>query len=496
MSGEGKVGHLPPEAGEEASEVPPVSQLLDPGFVRSRPPGLPRVSEVEVVRHYTRLGQQNLAVDLGFYPLGSCTMKYNPKINERIARHPGLTELHPLQDQSCVQGILRIMYELAEFLCEITGMDKFSLQPPAGASAEYVGVLIMRAYHRQRGELESRTEILIPDTAHGSNLASASMGGFTVKVVPTDREGCVDMEALSSLVSRRTAGLMLTNPNTLGIFERNILEISRVVHESGGLLYYDGANLNAILGHVRPGDMGFDMVHLNLHKTFSTPHGGGGPGAGPLGVKKELEAFLPVPTVEFDGSQYYLDYDRPLSIGRIRPFYGNVPVLLRAYAYILSMGAEGLRRVAQLSVLHSNYVMRKMLESGGFTLPYSPEKPRKHEFVVSASPLLQSQGVTAGHVAKRLLDHGIHAPTMYFPPIVPEALMVEPTETVSKEELDGFIQAVARVVEEARTSPERVREAPTQVASTKVDEVKASHPRTLCVTYRKYVELYTPHNAK
>jgi glycine dehydrogenase subunit 2 len=344
----------------------------------------------------------------------------------------------------------------------------------------------MRAYHKLNGESEKRKDVLIPDSAHGTNPASAAMAGFNVVVIPSDEDGCVDLEALKAAVSDRTAGLMLTNPNTLGIFEKNIEEIAKIVHEAGGLLYYDGANLNPILCKVRPGDMGFDIVHINIHKTFGTPHGGGGPGAGPVGVTEELAKFLPVPRIVFDGKRYRLDYDRPHSIGKIRCFYGNVAVLLKAYAYILSLGREGLREVAEVSVLNANYVMRKLKEIEGLALPYNSEKPRKHECVFSAKPLKNKTGVSALNIAKRLLDYGLHAPTIYFPMIVEEALMIEPTETVEKEEMDRFIEALRGICREAQENPEQVLKAPYNTAVQRLDEVKASHPQTMTLSWRMY----------
>jgi glycine dehydrogenase subunit 2 len=336
------------------------------------------------------------------------------------------------------------------------------------------------------GNCEKRTDVIVPDSAHGTNPASAAMAGFSVVVVPSDEDGCVDLDALKSVVSEKTAGLMLTNPNTLGIFEKNIEEIAKTIHEVGGLLYYDGANLNPLLGKARPGDMGFDIVHINIHKTFGTPHGGGGPGAGPLGVSKELAEYLPVPRVVFDGKRYRLDYDRPRSIGKIRSFYGNVAVLVRAYAYILSLGVEGLEEAAEVSVLNANYLMKKLRAIKGLTLPYDSEKPRKHECVLSAKLLKNETGVSALNLAKRLLDYGLHAPTVYFPQIVDEALMIEPTETVEKEELDRFIEAMRRISEEAYTNADTVLKAPHNTAVSRLDEVKASHPRTMALSWRMH----------
>ncbi|MGB9756303.1 MAG: aminomethyl-transferring glycine dehydrogenase subunit GcvPB, partial [Candidatus Bathyarchaeales archaeon] len=350
----------------------------------------------------------------------------------------------------------------------------------------FLGTLLMRAYHKINGESEKRSEVIVPDSAHGTNPASATMAGFKVVVVPSDEEGCVNLEALKAAVSEKTAGLMLTNPNTLGIFEKNIEEIAKIVHDAGGLLYYDGANLNPLLGIVRPGDMGFDIVHINIHKTFSTPHGGGGPGAGPVGVSKILAEFLPVPRIIFDGERYRLDYDKPHSVGKIRSFYGNVAVLLKAYAYILSLGFDGLREVAEVSVLNANYLLKKLKGVKGLTLPYNSEKPRKHECVLSAKPLKNETGVSALNIAKRLLDYGLHAPTIYFPLIVEEALMIEPTETYEKEELDRFADALQKICEEAYKNPEAVLKAPHNTAVQRLDEVKASHPKTMALSWRMF----------
>jgi len=481
----GKVGHLPPQPDpEEARIAGDLDSIIPEKLLREKDIGLPEVSEVEVVRHYTRLSQENYGVDLGIYPLGSCTMKYTPKVCEVVAASSKIQDLHPYEDESLTQGMLEVLYKLERYLAEITGMDKFSLQSSAGAHGELVGALIMRAYHKSTGQLERRTEMIVPDSAHGTNPASATMAGFKVVIVPSDKEGCVDIEALKAAVGEQTAGLMLTNPNTIGVFEKNILETSKIVHSAGGLLYYDGANLNAILGKTRPGDMGFDIVHVNIHKTFATPHGGGGPGAGPIGVVEKLADFLPVPTLEFDGEKYRLNYNKPFSIGKVRGFYGNINVMLKAYAYILSMGAEGLEEVAELSVLNANYLARRILKARGYELPYAPEKPRKHEFVISASRLNKETGVRALNISKRLLDHGMHAPTMYFPLIVDEALMVEPTETESKEDLDNFIEAMARISEEAYQNPKAVLEAPQNTTVAKVDDVKASHPKSMCLAWR------------
>ncbi len=458
--------------------------LLPEKLHRKKAPELPELSEVEVVRHFIRLSQMNYSVDLGFYPLGSCTMKYNPKIDDLIARSATITNIHPYQDHRTVQGILEILYRLSQWLAEITGTYEVSLQPAAGAHGEFLGALIMRAYHKSNHQLEEKTELIVPDSAHGTNPASGNMAGFDIVVVPSDENGCVDLEALATTVSKRTAGLMLTNPNTLGIFEKDIEEIARIIHEVGGLLYYDGANLNAILGKVRPGNMGFDIVHINIHKTFGTPHGGGGPGAGPIGVSKKLEEFLPVPRIAFNGDYYYLNYDKPRSIGKIRCFYGNTAVLLRAYAYIMSLGAEGLEEVAEVAVLNANYILKKLKEIRGFELPYAQERLRKHECVFSVEKMHKECGVRALNISKRLLDYGIHAPTTYFPLIVNEALMIEPTESYEKEELDKFVEAMKRISEEAYANPEIVLKAPQNTTTTRLDEARASHPKTMTLSWK------------
>jgi len=481
----GRRGYIVPKVDDSIrSRVGRALALLPQGMRRRSPPRLPELSEVEVARHFTRLSQMNYGVDLGLYPLGSCTMKYNPKINDCLADLPSLTLLHPYQSEKTVQGILEILYTLSKWLAEITGTCEVALQPAAGAHGELLGALIMRAYHRDDGNLSNRRELIIPDSAHGTNPASATMAGFEVVVVPSDRSGCVDIGALRNAVSDRTAGLMLTNPNTLGIFEENIEEIAEIVHQAGGLLYYDGANLNPILGKVRPGDMGFDIIHINIHKTFGTPHGGGGPGAGPVGVSGELEKFLPIPRIVFDGEEYHFDYNRPHSVGRIRSFYGNVAVLLRAYAYILSLGAEGLKEAAEVAVLNANYLLRKIERIGSYELPYDTRRPRKHEFVLSVKPLHKEKGIRAVDVSKRLLDFGIHAPTTYFPQIVEEALMIEPTESFEKEELDRFVDAMQKIADEAHANPELVLKAPTNTSIPRLDEARASHPKTMALSWK------------
>jgi glycine dehydrogenase subunit 2 len=483
----GRRGHVLPKAEDEVTRTVGTANLLVPeNMLRTARPALPELSEVQVVRHFLRLSEMNYGVDLGLYPLGSCTMKYNPKINDFLASLPSLSMLNPCQDASTIQGILEILYRLERWLAEITGTYEVCLQPAAGAHGEFLGALLTRAYHRLNGENEKRSEIIVPDSAHGTNPASAAMAGFNVVVVPSGEDGCINLEALKTAVSEKTAGLMLTNPNTLGIFERNIEEIARIIHEAGGLLYYDGANLNPLLCKVRPGDMGFDIVHINIHKTFSTPHGGGGPGAGPIGVCEELAKFLPIPRVVFNGRQYRFDYDKPHSIGKIHGFYGNIGVLLRAYAYILSLGGEGLKEVAEVSVLNANYLMKKLRSIRGLKLPYDSEKPRKHECVFSAKPLKDETGVSALDVGKRLLDYGFHAPTIYFPLIVNEALMIEPTESFEKAELDRFAETLSKICNEAYTDPEAVLKAPHNTAVSRLDEVKASHPRTMALSWRMY----------
>ncbi|MEM2122734.1 MAG: aminomethyl-transferring glycine dehydrogenase subunit GcvPB [Candidatus Bathyarchaeia archaeon] len=485
LSKPGKVGWIPPRLSDEELKALETALASIPEKIKRKDrPNLPEISEVEVVRHYSRLTQESYGVDFGAYPLGSCTMKYTPKFTNLIGGDEKVKWLHPYEDVRLTQGILKILYELSRFLEEITGMDKFSLQPSAGAHGELTGALIIRAYHKLSGELDKRDEIIIPDTAHGTNPASASMAGFKVITVPSNQEGLVDIKALKYVAGERTAGLMLTNPNTLGLFEREIFKITRIIHDVGGLVYYDGANLNAILGKSRPGDMGFDIAHINLHKTFSTPHGGGGPGGGPVGVKEQLAKFLPIPTIEFDGRKYYLDYKRPYSIGKVKAFYGNISVLIRAYSYILALGGEGLKKVAELSVLHSNYVMQRILKARGYTLPYNLKQPRKHEFVISAERMSKETGINAIDIAKRLLDKGIHPPTVYFPLTVKEALMVEPTETESQEELRTLADAFIEISEEAYSKPCLLKEAPSNTAVDRVDEISASHPKTLCLSWR------------
>jgi len=486
FSRKGAIGHILPTLEEEiSSELREALNEL-PEEMHRKELNLPEVSELEVVRHFTRLSQMNYGISLGAYPLGSCTMKYNPVINEKLASLESVQDVHPLQDQRTTQGSLELLYKLEKMLCEITGMHKFSFIPAAGAQGELLGCLMMKAYHKEYGK--NRRRVIVPDSAHGTNPASARMAGFEVDVVKSDGTGCVDIKELEKIATKETAGLMITNPNTLGIFERNIEKIVQIIHDVGGLLYYDGANLNAIMGKVRPGDMGFDIVHLNAHKTFSTPHGGGGPGAGPVGVKKELQEFLPAPTVECDSAtnSYYLDYDRPRGVGKIKMFFGNFSVYVKTYAYILLMGSEGLRLAAETSVLASNYLLKKLSEFEGVTVPFDSGQPRKHEFVLSLSKLAKDTGVKASDVAKRFLDYGIHAPIIYFPLIIDEAFMVEPTESENKRELDNFARIMSGIIDEAYNEPTNVLGAPYNTSVGRINEVKASHPKTLCLSWRTF----------
>ena len=442
--------------------------ILPDSLKRNEKINIPDIDETQVVRHFHHLSQMNYGIDSGIYPLGSCTMKYNPKICGEIASWDGFAGTNPYQDVSTIQGNLQVMFELERMLCEITGMDYFSLQPAAGAQGEFLGMLLTRAYHESNKDFE-RNEIILPDTSHGTNPASAAMAGYKLVELPSTKEGTVDLDVLEKTLSEKTACFMLTNPNTLGIFESEILEISKLVHDTGALLYYDGANMNAIMGKARPGDMGFDIVHLNLHKTFATPHGGGGPGSGPVGVKMKLEKFLPVPRVCKNKKDYFFDYNAPESIGKIKGHYGNFSVLLKAYVYILMMGRDGLRESSEIAVLNSNYMKKKLLDSGRYELPY--KELRKHEFVLSCEKLKQEKNVRALDVAKRLLDYGFHPPTIYFPLIVKEALMIEPTESESKEDLDRYVDALIKISDE---KPEIVKNAPNNTPVKRVDDVGAT----------------------
>ncbi len=454
--------------------APELNTLFPESSLRDTPPALPELSEPEVVRHFYNLAKKNYSIDEGIYPLGSCTMKYNPKVNEEIAKLDGFTYIHPYQPIDSVQGALELIYELQSFLAELTGMDKVTLQPAAGAHGEFTGVAIIRAYHESRGD--TRRKMIVPDSAHGTNPASSAMNGFDVVEVKSNSNGLVDIDALKNVLDTDVAGIMLTNPNTLGLFEREIVQIAKLAHDVGALLYYDGANMNAILGYARPGDMGFDVVHLNLHKTFSTPHGTGGPGSGPIGVKKVLIPFLPIPTVEYSAEEdkYYLDYSRPKSIGRVRSFYGNFTVLVKAYAYILSVGRDNMKKIAQMAVLNANYL--KSLIKGHYLVPY--DTICKHEFVATGKEY-KRYGIKTLDIAKRLLDYGVHPPTIYFPLIVPEALMFEPTETESKRTLDRYADILNRIAEEAEKAPELLRDAPSSTPVKRLDEVKAARDMKL-----------------
>ncbi|HDM70104.1 MAG: aminomethyl-transferring glycine dehydrogenase subunit GcvPB [Thermotoga sp.] len=461
---DGRRGSSVPSSGFPKRDL---DEMIPKKFIRSTPLNLPKLSEPEVVRHYTNLSRMNYSIDVGFYPLGSCTMKYNPKMNEIISRFEGFTFIHPYQPEESVQGALRIMYELQEKLKKITGMDHFTLQPSAGAHGEFTGMLIIKKYHEDRGDFK-RKKVLIPDSAHGTNPASSAMCGFEVVELKSGKDGRVDLAELKSKLNDEVAALMLTNPNTLGLYEKEIEKIADLVHDAGALLYYDGANLNAILGRIKPGDMGFDVVHLNLHKTFSTPHGMGGPGAGPVGVKEKLRDFLPVPIVDFKNGRFYLNYDLPKSIGRVRSFHGNFIVMVKALAYVDFMGEEGLKKVAELSVLNANYMRKKISEF--LKIPYNDFC--MHEFVASGEEL-KKYGVKTIDLAKRLMDYGFHPPTIYFPLIVHEAIMIEPTETETKETLDNFIEALKKIVEEAKSDPNLLKNAPTKTPVGRLDEVRA-----------------------
>jgi len=449
-----------------------VEAVLPAHLRRKTAPALPQVSELQAVRHYTRLSQLNFSIDTHFYPLGSCTMKYNPRACNKLAMLPEFVGRHPLAPESHSQGFLGCMYELQEILKEVTGMAGVSLTPMAGAQGEFAGVAMIRAYHRARNDL-GRTEILVPNAAHGTNPATATMLGMTVREIPTDAQGDVDIEALKAAVGPQTAGIMLTNPSTLGVFEREIAKIAKIVHKVGGLLYYDGANLNAILGQVRPGDMGFDVIHMNLHKTFSTPHGGGGPGAGAVGVSKRLLPFMPIPLVGKKGKKYrWLDEkDLPQSIGRLSTFMGNAGVLLRAYVYARMLGREGMHRVAEFATLNANYLQVRLRERG-FDLAF-PTRRASHEFIVTLKRQKQEIELTATDMAKRLLDYGFHAPTVYFPLLVPECMLIEPTETEDKETLDAFVEALCAIWEEAKKDIAYVKGAPYTMPVRRLDDVRA-----------------------
>ncbi len=451
------------------------SVKIKPELLRDSAPELPELSELDVVRHFTELSTQNFGVDSGFYPLGSCTMKYNPKSTERVSHYPGFAYLHPLMPQLpggelMVQGALGVLHETDKWLREICGMSAFTMQPLAGAHGELTGVMLMAAYHRDKGN--EKTTILIPDSAHGTNPASAAIAGYDVQTIPSDDDGLMDVEKLREALGDHVAGLMLTCPNTLGLFNPKIRQICDLIHGVDGLVYYDGANLNALMGRCRPGDLGFDIVHVNLHKTFGTPHGGGGPGAGPVGVVKKLEPFLPTSVIyQREDGTYALDYDRPKSIGYVAPFYGNFSIILRAYAYMLLLGGKGLERVSNYAVLNANYIMKKL--QGYFDYPADPKKPCKHECVFSASKQAKN-GVHAVNIAKALIDRGYHPPTVYFPLTVPEAMMIEPTECESQETLDEFIAAMIEIAELAESNPESLMECPVTTHVSQLDETLAA----------------------
>jgi len=460
-----------------ALQAPPADPAavtdIPAALLRTEPPLLPEVSELQVVRHYTRLSQKNFSIDTHFYPLGSCTMKYNPRACNTLASLPGFLRRHPHAPDRYSQGFLACMHELQEMLKEVTGMRAVSLTPMAGSQGEFAGVAMIRAYHTARGDL-ARDEILVPDAAHGTNPATAVMCGYKAREIPTNAEGDVDIEALRAAVGPRTAGLMLTNPSTLGVFERSIKEIAGIVHAAGGLLYYDGANLNAILGKVRPGDMGFDVIHLNLHKTFSTPHGGGGPGAGPVGVGEKLKPFLPVPMVGLTNGRYHwiTEQDCPQTIGRLSAFAGNAGILMRAYIYARLLGREGMKRVAEYATLNANYMAVRLRERG-FELAF-PQRRATHEFIVTLRREAKTLHVSAMDFAKRLLDYGFHAPTTYFPLLVPECLLIEPTETEDKATLDAFIDALSDIRAEAEATPDTVTGAPHTMPVRRLDDVRAA----------------------
>lgn len=461
--------------GRKAYNLPPLDveditldSVIPGDFLSDVELDFPEVSEVDVIRHYTNLSNKNYGVDTGFYPLGSCTMKYNPKINEATARFDGFANVHPKESECCTQGSLQLLYELEKSLCEIAGMDRMTLQPAAGAHGELTGIMLIKAYHEKRGD-SKRDKIIVPDSAHGTNPATAAMAGYSIIEIKSTKDGLVDLEALRAVVGEDTAGLMLTNPNTVGIFDKGIKEIASIVHEAGGLLYYDGANMNAIMGHARPGDMGFDVVHFNLHKTFSTPHGGGGPGSGPVGVKNSLVEFLPVPMVEKNEDRYFLDYNYPNTIGKVKDFYGHFGILVRAYTYILTMGSDGLKKASEMAVLNANYIKERLKDY--YYLPI--DKTVMHEVVFGGLKDTLSE-VSTLDIAKRLLDHGYHPPTIYFPLIINQALMIEPTESESKETIDSFIEAMILIAKEADENPDILKTAPHDTIVRRPDETKAA----------------------
>jgi len=458
-----------------ASDVPAINieDVIDKKYFRAEL-DLPEVAEIDLIRHYTNLSRRNFGVDLGFYPLGSCTMKYNPKVNENVARLPGFTELHPYAADVFAQGNLQLIYEMQKYLCNIFGMAEFTLQPAAGAHGELTGIMMIKKYFEKQGQ--KRPLILIPDTAHGTNPASGALCGFDTVTLRSNSEGGVDIDHLQSLMTEDVAGLMLTNPNTLGLFERNIEKVAQIVHNKGGLLYGDGANANAFLGKTRPGDLGFDVIQLNLHKTFSTPHGGGGPGSGPVGVSAKLADYLPIPRIVKKKQEYTWSDKFPDTIGRLRAFYGNFNVIVKAYTYIRSLGAEGLTRATEMAVLNANYIKEKL--KSYFDLPY--DRVCMHECVFSGKRQVAESGVHTTDIAKRLIDYGYHPPTIYFPLIVPEAIMIEPTETESKETLDSFCEAMIAIAAEAKENPDCVKNAPLTTPVSRLDEVLAARKPDVC----------------
>lgn len=477
VSTEGRKGYSLPALDVEESNL---SDLIPAELLNEEELSLPEVSEFDVVRHYTNLSLLNHGVDKGFYPLGSCTMKYNPKLNEDMSRLGGFTSIHPLQPESTVQGALELLYDLDMKLSEIAGFARTTTQPAAGANGEFVGLMIIKAYHKKKGEAEQRTKIIVPDSAHGTNPSSAYVAGYEIVEVKSNDDGSVNVDSLKEVIAEnegKIAGLMLTNPSTLGLFEKSITEITTLVHDAGGLNYYDGANMNAIMGKVRPGDMGFDVMHYNLHKTMSTPHGGGGPGAGPVGVREDLVEFLPTPVIEKGDNGYFLDYDRPNTMGRLKGFHGHFGVNIRAYSYILSLGAEGLREASETAVTNANYMMHKLKEK--YNLPM--DQVCKHEFVLGGIKDT-STGITTLDIAKRILDFGYHPPTIYFPLIVNEAMMIEPTESESRETLDAFIDTLNKIADEAIADPEMLKLAPHNTPVSRLNESKAA--KDLILTYQ------------
>lgn len=463
----GKKGRLAVNIPECDVPEEEITTLIPQEFLRKNPAALPEISQLDLMRHYTELSQRNFGVDSGFYPLGSCTMKYNPKVNEDICRYPGFALLHPLQQPETVQGALELLYTMEQYLAEISGMDAITMQPVAGAHGELTGLKLIRAYHRKRGE--NRNKVIVPDSAHGTNPASAAVCGLDIVEIKSNEDGSINLEALRKAAGPDTAALMLTNPSTLGLFETQIEEIASIVHHAGGLLYYDGANANAIMGIVRPGDMGFDVVHFNLHKTFATPHGGGGPGSGPVGVKSSLIPFLPTPIITFDGNRYGLDHHRPQSIGKVHSFYGNFGIIVRAYAYIRALGPDGLRQASQDAVLNANYCLSQLKKV--YYAPFS--RFCMHECIVTSKEQTQ-YGIRTLDIAKRLLDYGYHPPTIYFPMIVEEALMIEPTDTESKETLDGFITVMKTIAQEAKEDASKLKSAPHKTVVGRLDETLAA----------------------